>query len=204
MSDDQFLNGYSSPNPNILFNDRLVKELDHSKCSCYNNHGISYKNPGSKDGRNLIARPLERTDYSKDYLLLLSQLTKVGEYSRNLFEVQFDRMKKTPGCHYILVVEDPGCVNGMKPRVVASASLVVECKFIHNAALRGRVEDVVVDVGYRGMHLGSLLLETLTLFSQTLGCYKVTLDCKEPMLQYYTKLGYENEGQFFLTQRFSD
>ena len=191
-----------SSDPDILFDDTMIKNLDLSETSCHKVHGISYHHPGTKEGRQLIARPLERTDFNKGYLNLLSQLTKVGDYSQELFENQFDTMKKMPGSHLIIVVEDPG--QDGEGHVVASASLLVECKFIHNAAMRGRIEDVVVDSNHRGKHLGSLLLEVLNLFSKALGCYKVTLDCKEKMLGYYKKLGYVNEGQFFLSQRFSD
>lgn len=207
MSDDaadDFLDSYASPDPNILFDDDQIKSLDFSKTSCYTKHGLSYQNPGARNGVKLIARPLERTDYDKNYLALLSQLTKVGNYSSEVFQKQFDRMKKMPGVHYIVVVEDSGSINGMKGKIVASATLLVECKFVHNAAMRGRIEDVVVDSDYRGMHLGSLLLETLCLLSQALGCYKLTLDCKKVMCPFYFRLDYKDEGQFFLTQRFYD
>lgn len=196
---------YSSTDPNILFDDKLLRELDYSKTSCYAQHGLSYLHPGTKNGRKLIARPLERGDHSKGYLSLLSQLTRVGEYGSDLFEAQFDRMKKMVGCHYILVVEDPGGVNGMRGgRVIATATLIVECKFVHEAATRGRIEDVVVDADYRRMHLGTFLLETLKMCCEPLNCYKLTLDCKEEMVPYYSKLGFSNEGQFFLTQRYFD
>lgn len=205
MSEDPSKNDYSCSNPNILFDDKLLRSLDYSKSPCYTKHGLSYSNPGTKDGRTLTARPLERGDISKGYLPLLSQLTKVGDYGCEVFEAQFDRMRAMPGSHYILVLEDPGCVNGMKSgRVVASASLIVECKFVHGAAMRGRIEDVVVDSDFRGMHLGTFLLETLSMCSQALNCYKLTLDCKEAMSSYYLKVGFCNEGQCFLTQRFFD
>ena len=201
---DAYLSDYSSPEPNVLFNDKLIKSLDYSKSPCYVEYGLTYQHLSTKDGRKLIARPLEKSDFSKGYLTLLSQLTTVGSYSADVFEAQFSRMQSMPGCHYILVVEDQGSMNGIAPKVVATATLLVECKFIHSAAFRGRIEDVVVDSAYRGMHLGSFLLDTLKLLSQALGCYKITLDCKEPMLSYYTKLGYGNEGQYFLSQRFTD
>lgn len=202
--EDTSKNDYSSSAPDVLFDEELLKSLDYSKTSCNMKYGLSYVNPGTKDGRKLIARPLERGDFSKEYLTLLSQLTKVGDYDCGIFEAQFDRMKKMPGSHFILVVEDPGCVNGVREggKVVASASLLVECKFIHDAAMRGRIEDLVVDADYRGLHLGTFLLETLKMCSRTLGCYKVTLDCKEALLPYYSKVGFANEGQCFLTQRF--
>jgi len=192
-----------SSDPNSLFNDSVLKKLDFSECPANVRHEVSYLKPGTFNDRTLVARPLERLDYDKGYIPLLSQLTKVGEFSRELFQAQFDGMKAMPGCHFILVVEDPG-VNCTKGIVVASASLIIERKFVHQAALRGRIEDVVVDKNYRGKHLGSMLLESLKLLSQVLGVYKLTLDCKEAMLPYYTKLGYVNEGQFFLSQRFYD
>lgn len=202
---DAYLSGYQSPDPNILFDDRVIKSLDYSQTPCYVEYGLTYQHLSTtKDGRQLIARPLQKSDFSKGYLPLLSQLTTVGSYSEDIFEAQFSRMQNMPGCHYVLVVEDQGSRNGITPKVVATATLVVECKFIHSAAFRGRIEDVVVDSAYRGMHLGSFLLDTLKLLSQALHCYKVTLDCKEPMLPYYTKLGYDNEGQYFLSHRFTD
>ena len=202
------MDSYSSPNPDVLFDDSLLRSLDFSDTSCQRDHGLSYLNPGSnRNGKGLVARPLERGDFCKGYLHLLSQLTRVGDYGREVFEAQFDRMRKMPGCHYSLVVEDPAAsVNGLigGGKIVASASLIVECKFVHDAAMRGRIEDVVVDEDYRGMHLGKLLLETLKLCCPVLGCYKVTLDCKEAVVPYYSKLGFTNEGQYFLTQRYSD
>ncbi len=201
MSSSRFsLDNCTSADPNVLFNDSLLKELDYSECPTTVAYGVSYLNPGSCNSSPLIARPLERKDYDKGYIPLLAQLTAVGDYTKELFERQFDGMKQMPGTHLILVVEDPdadGC-----GKIVANASLVVERKFVHQAALRGRIEDVVVDENYRGKHLGSMLLESLKLLSQALRCYKLTLDCKEAMVPYYSKLGYVNEGQYFLTQRF--
>lgn len=183
---------YSACSNDALFNDAILKQLDYSECS-FTRHGLSYACPGP----DLVTRPLERGDYAKGYLELLSQLTRVGSYSKEKFEAQFDAMKQMPGCHYIVVVE-----NSNSGRVVASATLVVELKFIHTAALRGRVEDVVVHSDYRQLRLGSMLVELLTMLSKELGCYKVTLDCKENMLGFYLKYGYVNEGQLFLSKRF--
>ena len=92
----------------------------------------------------------------------------------------------------------------IKPKVVASATLLVECKLVHSAACRGRIEDVVVDSGYRGMHLGVLLLDTLKMLAMALRCYKISVDCKKELAPYYTKLGYVDEGMCYLLQRFSN
>ena len=44
-------------------------------------------------GDNLILRPLKRDDYSKNYLNLLSQLTVVGNVTKEQFEQRYDSMK---------------------------------------------------------------------------------------------------------------
>ena len=185
---------YDSSDANVLFNDGVVKKIDCSRCS-FAAQGISYANPGE----GLVARPLERGDYDKGYLALLCQLTKVGDYSKEKFERQFDGMKQMSGCHYIIVVEDAVC-----SKVVASGSLIVERKFIHGAAMRGRIEDIVVDRDYRKLGLGSFLVELLTVLSEEVGCYKTTLDCKAEITGFYKKFGYVNEGQLFMSVRFYD
>ena len=186
---------YSSSDSNVLFDDTVLRKMNCSNCSFSKEHGLSYP----EVGKGLRARPLERSDYDKGYLELLSQLTKVGSYSKQKYESLFDAMKQMTGCHYIVIIEDTEI-----GKVIASATLVMEKKFIHGAVSRGRIEDVVVDSGYRKLHLGSFLLEFLTALSQELGCYKVTLDCKPEVEGFYAKFGYINEGQLFLTKRYHD
>lgn len=178
-----------------LFDDTLLRSMDLSKCQL-SERGQNYPHPG---GDGLLVRPLEREDYTKGYLSLLSQLTKVGDYDRKTYDAQFDRMKALPGVYYVLVIEDV-----TSQRVVASATLVMELKFIRNAATRGRIEELVVDNEYRKLHLGSYLLELLTVLSRELGAYKITLDCKEELEGFYKKYGYVNEGQLYLSQRFHE
>lgn len=43
-------------------------------------------------------------------------------------------------------------------QVIASATLVLEWKFIHACGFRGRIEDVVVDTTMRGRKLGNLFV----------------------------------------------
>ena len=185
----------NTPGNAVLFDDAPLKLLDLSRCQ-FSERGQGYPHPGSN---GLVTRPLEREDYSKGYLSLLSQLTKVGEYDRDTYNAQFDRMKALPEMYYVVVIEDVSL-----RRVIASATLVMELKFIHNAACRGRIEELVVDAEYRNLHLGSYLLELLTVLSREIGAYKITLDCKEHLEGFYRKYGYVNEGQLYLSQRFHE
>lgn len=183
----------SSGDSEALFVDTFIKKMDFTGCSFVKN-GQSYPSAGP----GLTARPLCRSDYSRGYLNLMAGLTKVGNYSKEIFEAQFEAMKRQIGAYYIVVIQDSSA------KLVASATLLIEHKFIHGAALRGRIEDVVVDKDYRGSRLGLYLLELLTQLGKHLGCYKLTLDCKPGLEEFYKKCGYSNEGQLFLTKRFRE
>ena len=184
-----------STDKDVLFDDAILKGLDVSACR-FSERGMEYPNV---NGGHLVARPLERGDFAKGFLPLLSQLTRVGNYGRETYEAQFEAIKASSGVTYIVVVEDRS-----KGRVVATGTLLMELKFIHNASKRGRIEDLVVDEAYREHRLGSFLLELLTTLGKELGAYKMTLDCKDDVAGFYKKYGYDNEGQLYLTQRFRE
>ena len=66
------------------------------------------------------------------------------------FTARFEVMRAThPSTYYVCVIEHGA-------RIVATASLVLEWKFIHSAGFRGRIEDVVVDECERGKRLGNV------------------------------------------------
>lgn len=184
-------NGEKSDN---LFDVQLLHNLDFSKCSGTYQPSITPRNPGE----NLMMRPLNLNDYDKGYMQLLAQLTVVGDVSREEFEAKFEKMRACPNTFYIVVLEDTS-----SNQVIGSASLIIEHKFIHQCATRGRVEDVVVNNAYRGKQLGKLLLDVLTLLSQEVGCYKISLECKDKLVSFYKQFGYINEeGQNYMCRRF--
>jgi len=178
----------------VLFDAQLLSRLDKIELPICGQHNVSYKNPG----RGLKFRPLEISDYDKGYMQLLGQLTKIGVVDEEAFQRQFKAMKAT-GCHYVFVVEDID-----KQSVVANATLLVEYKFAHSTARRGRIEDIVVHEDYRGQYLGLVMLETLTMLGKELGCYKISLDCTSDVMSFYKKFGYQEGPQLFMCQRFFD
>lgn len=133
---------------------------------------------------NIVVRDLEAGDYHKGYLQLLSQLTKVGDYDEATFKARFDEMSKRSDTYKVVIIEDLD-----KRQIIATATLVVELKFIRGCAKCGHVEDVVVDSTYRGLRLGLRVIEALMAAAQELGCYKVILDCSEDNVPFYEKCG---------------
>jgi len=164
-----------------LYDPQLLKGLDLSMCPTTFNPPISINDPGE----GLMMRPLSLGDFHRGFLPLLSQLTTVGEVAEEQWQKRFNRMLSMQDTYLVTVIEDT-----TTGQVVGSATLVVEDKFIHNCGRVGRVEDVVVSKEVRGRQLGKLLLATLTLLARKQGCYKVTLNCADPMVKFYNGFGF--------------
>ncbi|KAG2482745.1 hypothetical protein HYH03_018339 [Edaphochlamys debaryana] len=130
-------------------------------------------------------RKLEAGDFDKGFLQVLGHLTTVGDVSREVFEEQM-RRRDASGAYHTVVIEDQG-------RVVATASMVVELKFIHGCSKVGHIEDVVVHPGMRGKRLGLMLVEALIEAARADGCYKVILDCAESNQAFYEKAGLQRK-----------
>ena len=47
---------------------------------------------------------------------------------------------------------------------------------------------------YRGKQLGKLVVSVASLLAVKLGCYKVTLNCDDAMIKFYSSLGYKSEA----------
>ncbi|XP_064623073.1 glucosamine 6-phosphate N-acetyltransferase-like [Lineus longissimus] len=181
----------------VLFSPDLLEEIDfEAECNATFNPKISPSCPGE----SLLMRPLRISDYDKGHTQVLSQLTKLGDVTREAYEAQFHHMKSCPSTYYIAVIEDI-----TSNLVIASATLLVEKKFIHTCCTRGRIEDVVVDKTYRGRQLGKLLVETMTLLGKHLGVYKMTLECKDDRMKFYESFGYMKDHlNNFMTIRYKD
>lgn len=88
-------------------------------------------------------------------------------------------------------------------KIIASATLVLELKFIHDCGRRGRIEDVVVEEQFRGKSFGKLLNNVLVEMAKHFGVYKLSLECKDKLITFYQQFGYERDfGNNFLVQRF--
>lgn len=164
-----------------LFDPNILLRLDFHQSTAKFSPFISAASPGEPW---LKVRPLKDGDYDRGFLQLLSQLTNVGNVTRTQFLTRFSQMKAA-GDYFVTVVEDT-----RKNLVIGAASLILERKFIHNCGIRGRLEDVVVNDTYRGKQLGKLIVVTVSLLAKQLGCYKMSLDCKDKLIKFYESLGY--------------
>jgi len=133
--------------------------------------------------KSIIIRPLEIEDFHCGYMELLSQLTEVGEVSFVDFQQAF---KRVPNIFIMFDQESQ--------KVVASATLLMEQKFIHQCSHVGHIEDVVVDSSQRGKGLGKELINYLMEKAKQAQCYKVILDCDQDKISFYQKCGLTEKG----------
>ena len=105
-----------------LFDPKILTKIDHSDLTL---------------PPHLILRPLKIDDNQFGFLEILSQLTKVGEIDTERFEKRFNSMKESK-CYYVIVVAD----KNQADKIIGTATLILEQKFIRECALKGRVEEV--------------------------------------------------------------
>lgn len=167
-----------------MFDPKFLLHLDFHRSPAKFNPFISAAAPGEPW---LKVRPLQDGDYNRGFLEILGQLTDVGNISLPQFLNRFAQMRAS-GDYFVTVIEDT-----RKNKIIGSATLVLERKFIRNCAIRGQLEDVVVDDTYRGKQLGKLIVVTVSLLAEYLGCYKMTLNCKDKLIPFYRSIGYVDE-----------
>jgi len=132
-------------------------------------------------------RLLEKNDFDKGLIELLSQLTETGKITNELFIKQYNMIKDNPN-HKIYVLEE-------NHKIISCGTLLIEPKFIHNCSNVGHIEDIVVDNNVRGKGLGKKIIKFLTEESKKYNCYKVILDCSENHEKFYEKCEFKLKGK---------
>ena len=80
-------------------------------------------------------------------------------------------------------------------RIVSTATLLVEQKFLRGGKRVGHIEDVITHPDFQKRGLAKLVLEQLIAESRGSGCYKLILDCTEANSAVYSKLGLFKTGE---------
>lgn len=136
-------------------------------------------------GADVVVRPLEFDDNKKGFFTILSQLTSAPELSQDHYMERFMAMRASK--HYYTVVAE----HLPTKKIVATATMMIEIKFIRGGHITGHIEDVCVDSSMRGRHLGVKLMHALQAIGKELGCYKVILDCSNDNVKFYERCGFK-------------
>ena len=130
-------------------------------------------------------RTLDKNDFSKNYLNLMSQLSPVDIKKVTKLEfVSWVEEVNNNSNHNIFVIE-----NVDNADIIASGTLLIEPKLIHSFGYAGHIEDIIVDKSYRGCGLGKIIVSYLIEHAKILKCYKVILNCSDKYVKFYKKLG---------------
>jgi glucosamine-phosphate N-acetyltransferase len=129
---------------------------------------------------NIEIAELTEQDLPSGFLESLASLSQVGLTPAEAAEVQRYRLRQDIKTY----------VARLDGRVVGTASLLVERKFIHRGGKVGHIEDVAVHRDLQLKGIGTQLVKHATEEARKLGCYKVILDCFERLAPFYARLGY--------------
>jgi glucosamine-phosphate N-acetyltransferase len=138
---------------------------------------------------SIIIRPLEKSDLEKGFFDVLAHLTAVGAIEKDSSRWE-DLYKVNTSQKRILVAYD-----GESQKIVGTASIFIEAKFIHDGACVGHVEDVVVDDAYRRQGIGKRLVQGCIDIAREQACYKVILHCLPERVCFYESLGFRCESR---------
>ncbi len=124
-------------------------------------------------------RKIEKNDLN-EVLILLNQL-KVMDISTVNLDDAWKNFKNNNSSNSIV-----GLFNN---KIVAYGSLVIENKI--TGVVAGHIEDIVVDIEVRGKMIGVLLVKELIKIAKANECYRITLFCKDSLVNFYARNGFE-------------
>ena len=135
---------------------------------------------------NYEIRKLKEEDYYIGFLELLEQLTTVSakEISFVDFAKQYSQLKSV-----VFII-----VNLEHNKIIGTASILIEPKFIHKLGSVAHIEDVVVDGEFRGHGLGKILIDECITYAQKNNCYKTILSCSKTNIEFYQKCGFDKKN----------
>ena len=123
-------------------------------------------------------RKVERADLD-DVFVLLQELTRI-DYSERDKEKCWISFEAGGGNGLVCLSDN---------KVVAYGSLVIENKI--RGEVSGQIEDIVVSEKYRESDIGTKLVAQLCNVAKMLGCYRITLSCKESLAPFYSRNGFK-------------
>jgi glucosamine-phosphate N-acetyltransferase len=128
----------------------------------------------------VTVREMYGFDLTQDFLNTLASLAPVNLTLDRAKVVFRERLRK--GIRTFVALMDN--------RIVGTASLLVEEKFIHEGGRSGHIEDVAVHKDFQKHGVGAALVRHVIEQARAAKCYKVILNCSEGTAAFYEKLGF--------------
>ena len=124
-------------------------------------------------------RKIKKSDLN-DVFVLLNQLKKIDISHLNL-DHSWDKFIQNNSSNSIVGIIDN--------KIIAYGSIIIENKIRGEVA--GHIEDIVVDTEVRGKMIGVKLINELIEIGKNNNCYRITLFCKENLINFYSRSGFK-------------
>ena len=134
----------------------------------------------------MIIRELDFDDFN-NFMNLIKQLNNNILMNERKF-IDYLLNIKGNSDKFIFVIEDE--IDDIT-YLVGTCCIMIEQKIIHNYGLVAHIEDLVIDKKFKGNEYGSKLLKNCVNIAKQLKCYKIILNCKEEVKEFYVKNGFE-------------
>ena len=135
---------------------------------------------------SLRIRQLEERDLLNGFLLSLDSLRDASSMDESRALEIFRAVSSRPD-HTVLVAELDG-------RIVGTATVLIEQKFIHCGGRAGHIEDVTVAKGVQSRGIGRSLVRACLEHAAAAGCYKTVLECADVVKEFYCSLGFRHHS----------
>ena len=118
---------------------------------------------------------------SINYIQLLSHLTSSPAVEEHVFLKNINKIHEM-GIIYV-------CYYLQENEIffIASGTIIIEPKIIHECKNVGHIEDIVVHPDYHGKGLSYTIINYLKQYGIQNNCYKLILDCNENIKKVYQK-----------------
>jgi len=134
----------------------------------------------------LIIREIIESDLKNGFLESLDNLRQSSNLEQNSAINILKKIFENEN-HIIHVAEFDG-------KIVGSATLLIEQKFIHEGGIVGHIEDVVVKKEFEGQGIGMNLVLSLLDVAKERKCYKTILNCENALISFYEKIGFKQKS----------
>jgi hypothetical protein len=117
----------------------------------------------------------------EQYSILLSQLNETPKLSKEEFIKKVSDISNN-GYIYVCYIKENENIH-----FIGSGTIIFESKNIQSYKCLGHIKDIIVDNDHKGMGISRTIVEILFKLAEEKNCYKVTIDIKEGLEEFYNK-----------------
>ena len=130
----------------------------------------------------LIFKKVKKSDLNEIY----SMLQDISKFTPKKSEVSkiWNNYTNQTNCHSYSFYLDK--------TLIGYGLFITEYKI--RGGVQAHIEDIVVKKEFRGKDLGLKIIKILTEKAKEMGCYKVSLSCKDHNINFYRKCGFDQTG----------